>query len=220
MVASIGPFWDANETWLVLGVGLLLVAFPKAHGLVLSELYLPTALMLVGLILRGAAFDFRVKAQGQPEGDVGPPVHRRLDACVRVSGLDARSLYQRLRRGLELSDLCRRHRDSAADGIRAARRDLAGDEDGGPAPGQGDRMEQDRLAADGRGLDTDLDGNAVDQRDRSRQVVYLAGDDCGGVDPDHDGHCAASRCASCSARLPCAAACAGCHSHCLCSCSS
>ena len=63
MVASIGPFWDANETWLVLGVGLLLVAFPKAHGLVLSELYLPTALMLVGLILRGAAFDFRVKAK-------------------------------------------------------------------------------------------------------------------------------------------------------------
>jgi cytochrome d ubiquinol oxidase subunit II len=63
MVASIGPFWDANKTWLVLGVGLLLVAFPKAHGLVLSELYLPTALMLVGLILRGAAFDFRVKAK-------------------------------------------------------------------------------------------------------------------------------------------------------------
>ncbi|MBX3607534.1 MAG: cytochrome d ubiquinol oxidase subunit II [Piscinibacter sp.] len=63
MVASIGPFWDANETWLVLGVGLLLVAFPKAHGVVLTELYLPVALMLIGLILRGVAFDFRVKAQ-------------------------------------------------------------------------------------------------------------------------------------------------------------
>src|SRR5438552_8705433 len=63
MVASIGPFWDANETWLVLGVGLLLVAFPKAHGLVLSELYLPTALMMVGLNLRGAAFEFRVKGK-------------------------------------------------------------------------------------------------------------------------------------------------------------
>ena len=36
MVSSIGPFWDANETWLVLGVGILLVAFPKAHGLVLT----------------------------------------------------------------------------------------------------------------------------------------------------------------------------------------
>ena len=36
LVASIGPFWDANETWLVLGVGILLIAFPKAHGLVLG----------------------------------------------------------------------------------------------------------------------------------------------------------------------------------------
>jgi cytochrome d ubiquinol oxidase subunit II len=63
MVASIGPFWDANETWLVLGIGILLVAFPKAHGLVLGELYLPVALMLVGLTLRGVAFDFRVKAK-------------------------------------------------------------------------------------------------------------------------------------------------------------
>jgi cytochrome d ubiquinol oxidase subunit II len=62
LIASIGPFWDANETWLVLGIGILLVAFPKAHGLVLTELYLPVALMLVGLILRGVAFDFRVKA--------------------------------------------------------------------------------------------------------------------------------------------------------------
>lgn len=65
MIASIGPFWDANETWLVLGVGILLVAFPRAHGLVLGELYLPVALMLIGLTLRGVAFDFRVKARDQ-----------------------------------------------------------------------------------------------------------------------------------------------------------
>ncbi len=62
MIASIGPFWDANETWIVLGVGVLLIAFPKAHGLVLTSLYLPVAVMLIGLILRGVAFDFRVKA--------------------------------------------------------------------------------------------------------------------------------------------------------------
>ena len=61
MVASIGPFWDANETWLVLGVGILLVAFPMAHGVVLGELYLPVTLMLFSLIIRGVAFDFRVK---------------------------------------------------------------------------------------------------------------------------------------------------------------
>ena len=62
MVASIGPFWDANETWIVLGVGVLLVAFPKAHGIVLTALYIPVTIMLIGLILRGVAFDFRVKA--------------------------------------------------------------------------------------------------------------------------------------------------------------
>ncbi len=65
MIASIGPFWDANETWLVLGVGILLVAFPIAHGVILSALYLPVTLMLIALILRGVAFDFRVKARAR-----------------------------------------------------------------------------------------------------------------------------------------------------------
>ncbi len=63
MIGSIGPFWDANETWLVLAVGLLLVAFPAAHGLILTTLYLPVFVMLIGLILRGVAFEFRAKAQ-------------------------------------------------------------------------------------------------------------------------------------------------------------
>ena len=68
MIASIGPFWDGNETWLVLAIGLLLVAFPSAHGVILTALYLPVALMLLGLILRGVAFEFRAKA---------PPTHKR-----------------------------------------------------------------------------------------------------------------------------------------------
>ncbi len=63
MIASIGPFWDANETWLVLGVGILLTVFPLAHGAILGALYLPVAMMLIGLTLRGVAFDFRVKAK-------------------------------------------------------------------------------------------------------------------------------------------------------------
>lgn len=67
MVASVGPFWDANETWLVLAVGIVLVAFPKAQGVILTALYLPVALMLMGLILRGVAFDFRAKV----------PLHRK-----------------------------------------------------------------------------------------------------------------------------------------------
>lgn len=62
MIASIGPFWDANETWLVLAVGLLLIAFPAAHSYIMLQLYLPVVFMLAGLILRGVAFDFRAKA--------------------------------------------------------------------------------------------------------------------------------------------------------------
>lgn len=73
MIASIGPFWDANETWIVLGVGILLIAFPSAHGQVLTALYLPVTFMLMGLILRGVAFDFRVKA-----GDQHKPMWNRL----------------------------------------------------------------------------------------------------------------------------------------------
>ena len=65
IIAFIGRFWDANETWLVLGVGLMLVAFPAAHGVVLTELYLPVAVMLFGLIFRGVAFDFRAKVPYQ-----------------------------------------------------------------------------------------------------------------------------------------------------------
>ncbi|MDD3183063.1 MAG: cytochrome d ubiquinol oxidase subunit II [Alphaproteobacteria bacterium] len=68
MIASIGPFWDANETWLVLAVGLLLIAFPEANGIVLTSLYLPVALMLIGLILRGVSFDFRAKASLDHKG--------------------------------------------------------------------------------------------------------------------------------------------------------
>jgi cytochrome d ubiquinol oxidase subunit II len=62
MIASIGPFWDANETWLVLGIGILLIAFPLAHSQILFHLYIPITLMLAGLIMRGVAFDFRAKS--------------------------------------------------------------------------------------------------------------------------------------------------------------
>ena len=47
MVESIGPFWDANETWLVLGVGILLIAFPKAHGIILTQLYIPVTVLIL-----------------------------------------------------------------------------------------------------------------------------------------------------------------------------
>lgn len=62
MIASIGPFWDANETWLVLAIGILLIAFPAAHNIFLRELYIPVLFLILGLIIRGIAFDFRAKA--------------------------------------------------------------------------------------------------------------------------------------------------------------
>ena len=79
MVSSIGPFWDANETWLVLAIGILLVAFPAAHGLILTALYLPVAAMLIGLILRGVAFEFRAK--------VAPARKRRWNAAFHAGSL-------------------------------------------------------------------------------------------------------------------------------------
>jgi cytochrome d ubiquinol oxidase subunit II len=62
MMNTAAPIWDGNETWLVLGGAGLLAAFPKAYALVLSSLYLPVLLMLIALIFRGVAFEFRFKA--------------------------------------------------------------------------------------------------------------------------------------------------------------
>jgi cytochrome d ubiquinol oxidase subunit II len=62
MINSIAPFWDGNETWLVLGGGGLFAAFPLAYAILLPAFYIPIILMLLGLIMRGVAFEFRFKA--------------------------------------------------------------------------------------------------------------------------------------------------------------
>ena len=62
MMNSVAPVWDGNETWLVLGGEGLLLAFPAAYSIILSGLYLPLIFMLLGLIFRGVAFEFRFKA--------------------------------------------------------------------------------------------------------------------------------------------------------------
>jgi cytochrome bd ubiquinol oxidase subunit II len=59
MMNTVAPFWDGNETWLVLGGGGLFVAFPKAYGVIMSGLYLPVMVMLLALVFRGVAFEFR-----------------------------------------------------------------------------------------------------------------------------------------------------------------
>jgi cytochrome d ubiquinol oxidase subunit II len=65
MMNSIAPFWDGNETWLVLGGGGLFAAFPLAYAILMPAFYIPVILMLLGLIFRGVAFEFRFKATGQ-----------------------------------------------------------------------------------------------------------------------------------------------------------
>jgi cytochrome d ubiquinol oxidase subunit II len=96
MVASIGPFWDANETWLVLAVGILLVAFPVAHGVILTAVYLPVTIMLMGLILRGVAFDFRVKV---------PPHRKRRWNALFIAGSWVAALAQGYILGLAIMGL-------------------------------------------------------------------------------------------------------------------
>jgi cytochrome d ubiquinol oxidase subunit II len=59
MISSVAPFWDGNETWLVLGGGGLLVAFPQAYAVIMPALYVPVILMLLALVFRGVAFEFR-----------------------------------------------------------------------------------------------------------------------------------------------------------------
>ena len=59
MMRSVAPFWDGNETWLVLGGGGLWVAFPSAYAVIMPAFYLPVIVMLLALVFRGVAFEFR-----------------------------------------------------------------------------------------------------------------------------------------------------------------
>ena len=70
MMNTAAPIWDGNETWLVLGGGGLWVAFPQAYAIIMPAFYIPVILMLLALIFRGVAFEFRWVAK---------PHHRRWD---------------------------------------------------------------------------------------------------------------------------------------------
>lgn len=63
MMNSVAPIWDGNETWLVLGGGGLMAAFPLAYAIVMPALYVPLIVMLLALVFRGVAFEFRWKAE-------------------------------------------------------------------------------------------------------------------------------------------------------------
>src|SRR5476649_2198390 len=65
MMRSVAPFWDGNETWLVLGGAGLFVVFPKAYAVVMPAFYLPVIVMLIALVFRGVAFEFRTVSQSK-----------------------------------------------------------------------------------------------------------------------------------------------------------
>ncbi|NMG14457.1 cytochrome d ubiquinol oxidase subunit II [Aromatoleum bremense] len=85
MMNTVAPVWDGNETWLVLGGAGLLAAFPLAYAVVLSAFYLPLILMLLGLIFRGVAFEFRFKADD---------AHRHLWDKAFIGGSLAATFFQ------------------------------------------------------------------------------------------------------------------------------
>ena len=87
MMVSIAPFWDANETWLVLGGGGLYGTFPMAYGILMPAFYLPIIFMLISLIFRGVAFEFRFK---------GNPTHQKLWDVVFHVGSFLAAFFQGL----------------------------------------------------------------------------------------------------------------------------
>lgn len=80
MMNTVAPFWDGNETWLVLGGAGLFVAFPIAYAIIMPALYLPVIFMLLALVFRGVAFEFRWVAK---------PNHRLWDIAFAGGSITA-----------------------------------------------------------------------------------------------------------------------------------
>ena len=99
MTNSVAPVWDGNETWLVLGGGGLMAVFPLAYATVLPALYVPIILMLLGLIFRGVAFEFRFRTKRwRPVWDWGFAVGSIVAAAMQGIALGA------LVQGIKIAD--------------------------------------------------------------------------------------------------------------------
>ena len=118
MMNSVAPFWDGNETWLVLGGGGLLAAFPLAYAVMMPALYIPIIVMLIGLILRGVAFEFRFKSSAYrwtwdlafAGGSIVAALMQGLIIGAFVQGFTVEN-NQVCRRSLRLAHaVCARHR--------------------------------------------------------------------------------------------------------------
>src|SRR5690625_435651 len=99
MMNSVAPYWDGNETWLVLGGGALWIAFPTAYAIIMPAHYLPVIGLLLALVLRGVSFEFRWVAK---------PQHRRWDLAFIVGSTLAAflqgAILGSLLQGLAVSD--------------------------------------------------------------------------------------------------------------------
>lgn len=98
MLNSVAPFWDGNETWLILGVGVLFAAFPLAFAKILPIFYIPIMLMLFGLIFRGVAFEFYFKAKNNKE--------RKIWSYSFAIGSIITAFFQGLMLGLFIEGFC------------------------------------------------------------------------------------------------------------------
>ncbi|ACN14562.1 CydB1 [Desulforapulum autotrophicum HRM2] len=87
MMTSIAPFWDGNETWLVMGGGGLFAAFPLAYAILMPAFYIPIILMLLGLILRGVSFEFRFKAHDRSKKRWGYVFHLGSLVATMTQGM-------------------------------------------------------------------------------------------------------------------------------------
>ncbi|MBI2713942.1 MAG: cytochrome d ubiquinol oxidase subunit II [Rhizobiales bacterium] len=83
MMRSIAPFWDGNETWLVLGGAGLLVAFPRAYAVIMPAFYLPVIVMLLALVFRGIAFEFRIVSRSKSKWNVAFVIGSTLAALAQ-----------------------------------------------------------------------------------------------------------------------------------------
>ena len=108
MMNTVAPVWDGNETWLVLGGAALFGAFPLAYSVVLSALYLPLMLMLMGLIFRGVAFEFRFKAR---------PEKRHLWDKSFIGGSLVATFFQGVALGAFIDGIPVVNRQYAGDGL-------------------------------------------------------------------------------------------------------
>ena len=92
MINSIAPVWDGNETWLGSAEPGLLAAFPLAFAIIIPALYFPILIMLLALVFRGVAFEFRRKGRGAQE-PFGPRLLLRINPCDLCPGRRAGRLY-------------------------------------------------------------------------------------------------------------------------------